>query len=150
MLREMSTAILLLGAVTATELRTNVSHSTYQRLQSQPVASWLSHTKGLGIGINASTAGIGSVDAHYTLRGDQGPWMLGLSPFLGISYAYQLHELPQQVQFSMGLQGLVAYEHYTMSLQYWHMSDGDALGLAWSPRENIGLDLLTLQAGINY
>jgi len=150
MLRELSAGVLLLGLLSATELHTNVSSDTYQKLSRGPALTWLSDRRGLGMGINAAAAGLASVDAHYSVSHETGPYVYTLSPFFGLSGAYQFHELPQGIQFSMGLQGLVSYRAMTLGVQYWHMSNGSALGLALTDVQNIGLDLLSVQLGYSY
>jgi hypothetical protein len=147
MLRELASTVLLIGSLVATEARTNISHNTYERLLDNTVVSVLSNRDGFGVGANLSLARIGSIDAHYTVSMQSGSWAVSLSPFFGASYADSIRELPQTVQFSMGLQGLASYQSAVVSLQYWHMSCGSAIGLAWTDKQNIGLDLFALQAG---
>lgn len=147
MIRELASTALLIGTLVATEARTNISHDTYTRLLNDTVISGLSNRQGFGLGANLSLARLGSMDLHYTVSIERGPWATSLSPFFGLSYADKIPELPQTVQFSMGIQGLVSYRSAIMSVQYWHMSNGSALGLALTEKQNIGLDLFILQAG---
>lgn len=146
MIRELSSAVLLAGAMLASEARTNVASDTASRLDA-PLVTWLSSRDGFGIGAKATPAGIGAIEGHYAISTQRGAWAYSLLPKFGLSYADGYHELPQGAQFSMGLQGLVSYHHFVIGLEYWHMSNGDGLGLGLSDGQNIGLDLAVIQAG---
>lgn len=146
MIRELSSAVLLAGAMLATEVRTNVASDTYSQLDT-PLVTFLSSREGFGYGLKATPAKMGAIEAHYAISTQQGEWAYSVLPKFGLSYADGYHELPQTVQFSMGLQGLVSYGHVVVGLEYWHQSNGDGLGLAFSDKQNIGLDIITLQTG---
>ena len=69
-------------------------------------------------------------------------------PKLGLSATSQaVKELPQYVQFGLGLQLLMGYDEYRIGLEVWHLSNGSALGLNVSDRPNIGLNLPLLTIG---
>jgi hypothetical protein len=149
MIRELSSIALLLGAMVASEARTSVAPATEARL-TQPLLTVLTLSPGWGVGLKGSPVGLGALEGHYSLDSVQGDWAYRLVPKFGMSYADGMKELPQQVQFSMSLQGLVSYSHYVAGVEYWHMSNGSALGLNWSEGQNIGLDLFVLQGGYQF
>ena len=146
---DMSAPIILLGAALATEVHTNVHTQTHNQL-SAPVVTVLSGQSGLGVGGHAHFGGIGSLEAHYGLSRGYSEWTYSLLPKFGLSVADHFRELPQTLQFSMGLQALVSYQNYVLGMEYWHLSNGDMLGLAWSDKPNIGLDVLVVQAGYQF
>lgn len=146
MIRELASAVILVGAMLATEARTNVASDTYNQL-AQPVVTLLSSRDGWGVGVKVSPARLGAVEAHYAMTGRGGDWAFSMLPKFGLSVADGVKELPQGVQFSMGLQGLISYRTMTIGVEYWHMSAGSAIGLAVTDKQNIGLDIIALQTG---
>lgn len=149
MIREMSSVVLLVGAMLASEARTNVASDTYNQL-AQPVVTVLSSREGFGVGVKVSPARLGAIEGHYALTYQHNDWAYSLLPKFGVSYADNVKELPQTVQFSMGMQGLVSYRSVVAGVEYWHMSNGDSLHMAWSSKQNIGLDLIVLQVGYQF
>ena len=141
--------VLLVGAL----LSTNVHISTPSKNQTQVdhagILQALSGETGPGIGLKASTNGLFGLDLHYGLTWQPNQsWSLSMLPKLGISAtANEINELPQYVQFGLGLQILAGYEEYRLGLELWHLSNGSALGLNVSDRPNIGLNLPLLTIG---
>jgi hypothetical protein len=143
--------VLLIGTLTVVELHTNVSKQTQHTAGNGYMVTALTCETDLGLGLKASTNGLHAVEATYGLQGKLGPFSGGIIPKLGVSYTSQpVKELPQGAQFSLGLQFLVGYEKIRVSLEYWHMSNGSALGLNISDKPNIGLDTISLQTGFAF
>lgn len=139
--------VLLAGAVSTMQLQTNV--------QKDSVGGYvqaLSCETGPGVGVKASTLGLYAIEGHYGFTYKPGMFTFSVLPKLGLSYgtsAYR-HELPQTVQFSLGALALVGYEQYRVGLEYWHMSNGDALGLSLTNKQNIGLDTVAFTVGFSF
>jgi len=103
-------------------------------------------SRGLGIDVKASTAGLYGLGLQYgipivTVHGVT----LTVLPKAGLSGSSEpRRELPMGGQFEVGAQALLEYHKFVIGLEYWHLSNG---GLK-SP--NIGLDLLLFQTGYKF
>ena len=137
--------IVLAGIVSTIE----VNKSTAQYTDTHGgIVSALSCDTGFGVGMKATTIGLHAIEGHYGFTATIGSVRASLLPKFGVSMTDRyIRELPQAVQFSLGAQALLGYEHMRLSLEYWHASNGEALHLNVSDRPNIGLDLVTVQVG---
>lgn len=98
--------------------------------------------RGLGVQSWASSAGLYGTGVQYGLQYRSERASLTITPSAGLSYVdHAAHNLPQRVQFVLGLQALAGWDDYRLSVGYRHLSNA---GLT-SP--NVGEDLLSLQVG---
>ena len=98
--------------------------------------------RGLGVQSWASSDGLYGMGAQYGLQYRSERASLTLTPSAGLSYVdHAARNLPQRVQFVLGLQAVAGWEDYRVSVGYRHLSNA---GLT-SP--NVGEDLLSLQVG---
>lgn len=148
MIREMClTPLVLLGVLAATSLHTDVSPKTQATTGQGAIIEVMTCDKGWGLDAKASTNGLYAVDLQYGFKTDT-KVSVGFIPKLGISYVdHPVKELPQRTQFSLGAQFLVGYESYRVGIEYWHLSNGSALGLNVAPEPNIGMDMISVQVG---
>ncbi len=148
------TPVILAGLLSTVEIHSQVSKHTQQTTGQGVILEALTCETGLGAGIKTSTNGLHAIEAIYGIQGNVGPLTMGLIPKLGMSYAsHTVKELPQGTQFSLGLQFLLGYDSLRLGVEYWHMSNGSALGLNTtdnSKHPNIGLDLVSIQTGFAF
>jgi len=146
MLREVGSLCLapiaLAGYLYASEVTTNVSKRTEHTTGQGAVATVLTCDRGLGLGVKGATNGLYAVEAHYGLKGELGSFSASLLPKAGLSYTdHTVKELPQTLQFSVGAQLLLGFEHYRAGVELWHLSN------AGMTQPNIGLNMVVIQAG---
>lgn len=141
--------VLLAGVLFSTDVHFSTHSKNKTELDHAGIVQVMSCETGPGIGLKASTNGLYGLDLQYGLTWQPAAsWSLSVLPKLGLSATSQeVKELPQYVQFGLGIQLLVGYEEYRLGLEVWHLSNGSALGLNVSDRPNIGLNLPLLTIG---
>ena len=141
--------VLLAGALFSTDVHFSTHSKNKTELDHAGIVQVMSCETGPGIGLKASTNGLYGLDLQYGLTyKPNATWSLSVIPKLGLSATSQaVKELPQYVQFGLGLQLLMGYDEYRIGLEVWHLSNGSALGLNVSDRPNIGLNLPLLTIG---
>ena len=145
------TPVLLIGMLSTVELHSHVSKQTQQTAGHGAMLEVLTCAQGLGMGLKTSSNGLHAIEGIYGMQRQLGAFSVGLIPKIGASFtSHEVKELPQEVQFSLGLQFLLGYERLRVGLEYWHMSNGSALGLNVSDKPNIGLDLVSIQTGFSF
>ena len=153
MVRELSTLclapVLLAGALFSTDVHFSTPSKNKTEIDNAGVVQAMTCETGPGIGLKASTTGLYGLDLQYGLTyKPNATWSLSVLPKLGLSATHQaVKELPQYVQFGLGIQLLLGYEEYRLGIELWHLSNGSALGLNVSDKPNIGLNLPLLTIG---
>jgi hypothetical protein len=105
--------------------------------------------KGIGFEAKAATNGLYGAGFQYGFKFEPvEKFSITVTPKFGMSYVdHPVRELPQRTQFGLGGQVLFGYENFRVGLEWWHMSNGSALGLNATEKKNIGLDLIAIQTG---
>jgi len=153
MLREFGTLclapVVLLGYMTNFEIRNRVSTPTSM---SGTVLQVQSCERGLGVDVKVSSVGIYGADLQYGVQWvPEESYTVTLTPRLGISYVdHPVHELPQRAQFGLGGALTLGYKHARIGLEWWHASNGRALGLNVSDKPNIGVDMVAIMGGWSF
>lgn len=143
------TPILLAGMLLATDLHITTQSKDKTDIGNAGVIQAMTCETGIGMDIKASNNGLYGLDAQYGITYKQGNLSVSFIPKLGLSITdHYVKELPQGVQFGLGAQVLLGYERYRVGMELWHMSNGSALGLNFSDKPNIGLNLPILTVGI--
>lgn len=101
--------------------------------------------RGLGGHVKGTSSGLYALGIHYGFTGEMGNFSATFQPRMGLSATdHTNRNLPQTVQFEVGLQFLVGYEQYRIALDYWHLSN------AGVTQPNIGMDMLGILGGITF
>jgi hypothetical protein len=107
-----------------------------------PILEVQSCERGLGGHVKVTSRGLYAVGFQYGLGTELGPVSVTLQPRMGFSATdHTNRNLPQGVQFEVGLQFLIGIEQYRLALDYWHLSN------AGITDPNIGMDLLGVLVG---
>lgn len=140
--------VVLAGLLLSTNLHVSTSSKNKTEVDNAGVVQVMTCETGLGVGAKASTNGLYGLDLQYGITYNAGSYTLSAIPKLGLSATSQeVKELPQYVQFGLGVQFLLGYEEYRVGVELWHLSNGSALGLNVSDKPNIGLNLPLLTIG---
>mgnify|MGYP001607028892 FL=1 len=145
-LRELGTLTLapvaLMGYMQATDFHFRPASKVGTQVDNSVTLEVMTSETGLGLGAKASSNGLNGLDVQdgLTWKGEQ--WKVSFIPKLGFSATSNtVRELPQDVQFGLGAQFLLGYEHYRVGFELWHLSNAGVTA------PNIGLNLPILQVG---
>jgi hypothetical protein len=98
--------------------------------------------RGPGLDAKVTASGMGSLQAQYGLAHTDGDWTFILTPKAGGAILpSHVRELTSPVNFSLGLQTTIGYQHARVALEYWHQSNA-SLG-----HRNAGLDMVAVMGG---
>jgi hypothetical protein len=118
----------------ATERQTGVNSAAMVEVQTCE--------RGLGAEVKAATNGLYGAGLQYGFQYTTGPYVVSVIPKAGLSYTDRtVYELPQTVQFGIGLQMLFGYRDFRVGAEFWHLSN------AGMTAPNIGLNLPIVQIG---
>lgn len=100
---------------------------------------------GPGLEAKVTTSGMVGLHAQYGFSYATDEWVFVFTPKAGGAVLpYHVPELTSTVNFSLGLQTMVGYDHARFSIEYWHQSNA---GLG---EINGGLDMLTVMGGWSF
>lgn len=137
--------VILAGVVSLSDVTTKVSKHTARTTGQGELIQVMTCDKGWGLDAKAATSGLYAIDLQYGAKLELGKFSLNLIPKGGISYTdHTVRELPQTVQFSVGAQFLVGYDHYRAGIELWHLSN------AGFTAPNIGLNVIAITAGWSF
>lgn len=135
------TPLILLGYLLT--LHPNMAHTTSMN---DPLIEVQTCERGPGLDAKVTASGMGSLQAQYGLSAfEHGPWSVIFTPKAGGAVLpTHVRELTSTVNFSLGVQATVGYDHARIALEYWHQSNAN-LGA-----RNIGLDMVAVMGGWSF
>lgn len=152
-LREVGTVcvapVLMAGYMVSTNLPLDRATKYENTVGNAAIVSIQTCDRGWGINAKATTSGLYGSEVQYAFKFEPTPaYSVTLSPRLGVSYVdHPVVQLPQRTQFGLGGQVMFGYEDFRVGVEFWHLSNGSALGLNVSDRPNIGMNMVTIQTG---
>lgn len=141
--------VLMAGYLASTDIHVTKDSKHKNTIGDAAIVSVQTCDKGWGINAKAATNGLYGAELQYGFKFEPMPdYSLTLTPRFGVSYVdHPVVELPQRTQFGLGGQVAFGYKDFRVGVEFWHLSNGKALGLNTADGSNIGMNMIAIQTG---
>lgn len=141
--------VLMVGYLASTDIHVTKDSKHKNTVGDAAMVSLQTCDKGWGINAKAATNGLYGTELQYGFKFEPMPeYSLTLTPRFGVSYVdHPVVELPQRTQFGLGGQVAFGYKDFRLGVEFWHLSNGKALGLNTADGPNIGMNMIAIQTG---
>lgn len=141
--------VLMVGYLASTDIHVTKDSKHKNTVGDAAIVSLQTCDKGWGVNAKAATNGLYGTELQYGFKFEPVPdYSITLTPRFGVSYVdHPVVELPQRTQFGLGGQVAFGYKDFRLGVEFWHLSNGKALGLNTADGPNIGMNMIAIQTG---